>query len=191
MSIDTTRVEVARAALDLGASVVNDISCATEPELLALVAERGASYVLMHNRGRGEVTPPNTRYEDVCADVVRELTVGLGRAQAAGIARSKIWIDPGIGFAKTAQQSVALLKGIEAVVALGSPVLLGASRKGLLAEIAPRADGSLPGPLEREAAGAAVVALLAQRGVAGVRVHDVAAARQALLVSDAVGGRAC
>jgi len=186
ISIDTTQAEVARAALALGASIVNDVSCAASGELLAVTAAAGAAYVVMHNRGKGEVAPPNTRYADVCADVQAELLRGVERAKAAGIAAERIWIDPGVGFAKTPAQSLVLLARLERLVALGYPVLVGASRKGFIAEVAPRADGTIPAPLEREAGSLAVLTAAVLKGARAVRVHQVAEARQAVLVAEAL-----
>jgi dihydropteroate synthase len=186
VSIDTTRPEVARAALALGASIVNDVSCATSEELLEVTAAAAASYVVMHNRGKGEVAPPNTRYADVCSEVLLELRRGVERARAAGIARERIWVDPGIGFAKTPAQSLALLASLPRIVELGYPVLVGASRKGFIAEVAPLADGRKPAPLEREAGSLAVLTAAVLSGARAVRVHQVAEARQAVLVAEAL-----
>jgi dihydropteroate synthase len=140
----------------------------------------------MHTRGRGEVVPPATTYGDLCAEVKKELLDAVARAEAAGIERSKIWIDPGLGFAKTAKQSTLLFSQLPRLVELGFPVLVGASRKGFLAELAQRSDGSRPSPLEREPASTAAVVLAVLRGAAALRVHDVAAAWQAVQVTSAV-----
>jgi dihydropteroate synthase len=186
VSIDTTQPEVARAALRLGASIVNDVSCAGSPALLEATAAAGASYVVMHTRGKGEVAPPNTNYADVCSDVAGELLAGAERALASGVARERIWLDPGIGFAKTAGQSIELLAKLERLVTLGYPVLVGASRKGFIAEVAPHASGHKPSPLEREAGSIAVLTAAVLKGALAVRVHEVAEARQAVLVAEAL-----
>lgn len=186
ISIDTTQPEVARAALRLGASIVNDVSCAGSPALLDATASAGASYVVMHTRGKGEVAPPNTRYGDVCSEVAAELLAGAERALQSGIARERIWLDPGVGFAKTAAQSIEVLAKLERLVALGYPVLVGASRKGFIAEVAPYASGQKPSPLEREAGSIAVLAAAVLKGAQAVRVHEVAEARQAVLVAEAL-----
>lgn len=193
ISIDTTQPEVARAALRLGASIVNDVSCAGSPALLEATAAAEAGYVVMHSRGKGEVAPPNTRYGDVCSEVAEELLAGAERALASGVARERIWLDPGIGFAKTAAQSVELLAKLERLVALGYPVLVGASRKGFIAELAPNASGQKPSPLEREAGSIAVLTAAVLKGALAVRVHEVAEARQAVLVAEALlsGARTC
>lgn len=186
VSIDTTRPEVARVALAAGARIVNDVACGRSRELLAVAAEHGAEYVLMHTRGRGEVQPPNTVYADVVADVRRELLAAAELAERAGIARERLWIDPGIGFAKTAAQSLALLAHTAALVACGLRVLVGPSRKGFIAETAPLPSGERPDPLAREAGTAAALTAAVLGGAHAVRVHDVASGRQAVLVAEAL-----
>jgi dihydropteroate synthase len=190
VSIDTTHPEVGRAALAAGARIVNDVSCAASAELLHVVAEHGAQYVVMHTRGDGAVEPPNTQYADVVADVCTELVAAAARAEAAGIARERLWLDPGLGFAKTAAQSVTLLAGLPALVALGLPVLCAPSRKGFIADLAPRADGARPAPEEREPGTLAAVTSAVLHGARAVRVHDVAAARQAVLIAAAIRAQA-
>jgi dihydropteroate synthase len=186
VSIDTTKPEVARAAVAAGASIVNDVSGAASRELLECVAELGAEYVLMHTRGRGEVGPPNTTYRDVVADVRDELLAAVARAEACGIARDKLWIDPGVGFAKTAEQSLAVIAGTPLLVATGLRVLCGPSRKGFIAELAPLPSGERPGPEAREPGTLAAVTAAVLFGASAVRVHDVAATRQALLVAEGI-----
>ncbi|MGB5195280.1 MAG: dihydropteroate synthase, partial [Polyangiales bacterium] len=109
VSVDTVKPEVAVAALQAGATIVNDVQCAADPALARAAAEAGAEYVIMHNRGRGEVRPPNTAYADLVSDVIGELLAAAERAQSAGVPRASVWIDPGLGFAKTARQSAELL----------------------------------------------------------------------------------
>lgn len=186
VSVDTVKPEVARASLEVGASVINDIHGGRDPELLEVVAAAGAEVVLMHNRGRGEVTSPNTDYSDVVDEVESELRFAIDRAREAGIARERIWIDPGIGFAKTAKQSARVLRATARLRALGARILIGASRKSLIAALAPNADGSTPGPNDR-LPGSLVAVLEALRGGAdAVRVHDVAATFQALRFAHAL-----
>ncbi len=185
VSVDTTRPEVAEASLQAGARIVNDVSCGRDPRLLQVVAAHGAELVLMHNRGRGEREGATVRYGDVVAEAAAEVREAVGRAVALGVAPERIWVDPGIGFAKTAEQSLRLC--LEAarfgrLVGSAHRVLLGPSRKSFIAELAPRADGTPPPPLEREAGTAAIVALAAAGGVDAVRVHDVAAHRQAAVL---------
>jgi dihydropteroate synthase len=189
VSVDTTRPEVARAALQAGARVVNDVSCGASEGVLEAVAAADAEYVLMHTRGAGEVTPDNTAYEDVMVDVRDELLAVVERAVAHGVARERIWLDPGLGFAKTTEQSIVLLSNLRLLVATGHRVLVGASRKGFIARIAPRADGSAPEPDERDAGTAATVAASVAQGASAVRVHDVAGMRQAMLVAAALNAR--
>lgn len=188
VSIDTTHALVARGAIERGARIVNDVSGATNDALLELVAQAGVEYVVMHTRGRGEVSAAHIGYRDVCEEVCRELLKGAERACMRGIARDRIWLDPGIGFAKTAAQSAELLAQLERIVALGFPVLVGASRKGFIAELAPRASGERPAPEEREAGSVAVLTVSVLKGASAVRVHDVAGARQAVLIAEALGG---
>jgi dihydropteroate synthase len=199
VSIDTVQAEVARAALAAGARIVNDVSCGTHSELLAVAAEHRAEYVLMHTRGRGEVQPPNTLYADVVADVLAELLAAVERAERHGIARERLWIDPGVGFAKTAEQSLVLLAHTAELVASGLRVLVGPSRKGFIAQSAPLASGAQPGPLQREAGTAAALTVAVIGGAHAVRVHDVASGRQAVRIAEALcaagaarpGARAC
>lgn len=188
VSIDTTQPEVAKRALALGARIVNDVSCAAHAELLDAVAAAGAGYVVMHSRAKGEVAPPNTSYADLLSEVCAELLQGAERALARGIARERIWLDPGVGFAKTAAQSLELLAKLERIVQLGYPVLVGASRKGFIAELAPNANGQKPSPLEREAGSLAVLTAAVLKGARAVRVHEVAQARQAVLIAEALRG---
>ena len=189
VSVDTTKPGVARRALAEGAAIVNDVSCGTIAELLDVTAEAGAELVLMHNRGRGEVSPDNVRYADVVAEVIEELLGAVQRAVAAGVREELIWIDPGVGFAKTAAQSVELVARTAELVATGQPVLVGTSRKSFIAELAPAPDGARPPPMERDGGTAATVVAAVLAGARGVRVHDVAAMRQAVRVAEAL--RAC
>jgi len=196
VSIDTVQPEVARGALVAGARIVNDVSCGGHPELLAVAAEHGAEYVLMHTRGRGEVQLPNTLYADVVAEVLAELLAAVERAERYGIARDRLWIDPGIGFAKTAEQSLVLLAHTAELVACGLRVLVGPSRKGFIAVAAPLPSGAKPEPQQREAGTAAALTVAVLGGARAVRVHDVASGRQAVRVAEglraagAVGMRA-
>jgi dihydropteroate synthase len=182
VSIDTTKAEVARQACAAGARFVNDVSCAGNPALLAVAAEAGVDLVLMHNRGRGERSPENVRYVDVVSEVCAELLAAVERAVAAGMARERIWIDPGVGFAKTAHQSIALLARTDVLVATGQRVLVGPSRKSFIAELAKDPRGEAPPALARLGGTAATVATAVMLGAHAVRVHDVAEMRQAALL---------
>jgi len=186
VSVDTTKAAVARAALAAGARIVNDVSCGRDAALLRVAAEASAELVLMHSRGSGEVSSATASYVDVVDEVLAELGAATERAVAAGVERARIWIDPGLGFAKTAAQSLALLARTDALVATGQRVLIGASRKSFLAEAAPDADGARPPPTERLAATAVAVAHAARAGAHAVRVHDVREMRQALLLAEAL-----
>jgi dihydropteroate synthase len=179
VSIDTTSAEVADAAICAGACIVNDVSMGKSDALLAVVARHGVELVLMHTRGAGEVTPENTRYDDVVSDVARELGAACTRARSAGIDAAKLWVDPGLGFAKTAAQSTTLLAHVGALAALGTRVLVGASRKSFLGVITEH-GGARPGPEARLPASLAAALVASREGADAVRVHDVAETRQAL-----------
>jgi dihydropteroate synthase len=185
-SVDTTRAAVAEKALAAGANIVNDVSMGASDALLKVVAQSGAELVLMHSREGGRIDARTTAYRDVVSEVLVELELAVERAVACGISSSRIWIDPGIGFAKTASQSAMLLSAIDRFVATTHRVLVGASRKSFLAELAPDPDGSLPPPSMRLGGSLAAVTAAALAGAHAVRVHDVAASRQAALVSTAI-----
>jgi len=181
VSIDTTKAEVAQAALDAGAEVVNDVSGLSRDSLLApLVARAGAALCLMHMRGTPADMQARTGYGDLLGEVQEELGLALSRAEAAGISPSRIALDPGLGFAKTGPQNLLLLRKLRELTQLGRPLLVGASRKSFLGKLTGRPPG------ERAIASAAAAALAAANGAAILRVHDVAETREALLVADAV-----
>lgn len=186
VSVDTVKAEVAAAAIEAGASIVNDVSCGRSPELLAVAAAGGCRAVLMHNRGRGQVTAEQAHYTDIVAEVIAELGQAVARAKEAGIAAEQIWLDPGLGFAKTSRQTVMLLACSRALVDTGYPVLVGPSRKSFIAELVPKPGGEVPAPADRAGGTAAAIALAVQAGVRAVRVHDVAAMRQAAYLAAAV-----
>jgi dihydropteroate synthase len=180
ISVDTRRAEVARAALDAGADLVNDVSALADPALARLVAAREVPVVLMHMRGTPADMQSRASYGDVVAEVAAELRAALDRAVAAGVDPARVVLDPGIGFAKTPAQSLALLGGLPRLRELGRPLLVGPSRKSFIGAVtgAP-VEARLPGTL-------AAVAACVLAGVELVRVHDVAAARQAALVAAAI-----
>jgi dihydropteroate synthase len=190
VSVDTVKGTVARRAIEAGASVVNDVSGGSDPELLRAVAEGGVDLVLMHNRGRGEISADNTAYRDVVAEVIEELEVRVRQAVRAGVSRERIWLDPGVGFAKTARQSVVVVSRMADFVATGHRIVVGTSKKSFIGETAPRPDGEIPPPDERVGGTAATVAASVLFGAHAVRVHDVATMRQAVLVSEAMRGAA-
>ena len=184
ISIDTVKAYVARKAVEAGASIVNDVSGGCSRELLRVVAGAGVELVLMHNRGDGSNTGLHIEYNDVVKDVRAELMQAVERAIDAGVVEDRIWLDPGIGFAKTALQSVTLLASIDALVDTGFRVLVGPSRKSFIAALSSR-GGVAPGADARLGGSAAAVALAVLRGAHAVRVHDVADMYQAVRVAEA------
>jgi len=175
LSVDTRKAAVARAALSAGADLINDVSGLGDPDMAGVVAAAGCPIVLMHSRGDLPTMQSGIDFDDVVAEVRDELAALRDRAVAAGIARRRIVLDPGIGFGKTAEQNADLLAGLERIVALGQPVLVGASRKSFLGALSGAAGigERLPGSL-------AAAARAAEHGAAVLRVHDVAATRQFL-----------
>ncbi len=181
VSVDTRRSAVAEAALAEGAEIVNDVSAlAHDPRMAEVVARSGAGLVLMHMRGTPRTMDAEARYADVAVEVAAELAARRDAALAAGVAREAVVLDPGIGFAKTTEQSYALVNRLETLAALGHPVLVGPSRKRFLGAATGRPVG------ERDAATAAVCVAARLRGAALFRVHEVGAVREALAVADAV-----
>lgn len=179
LSVDTTRSEVAAAALDAGAGMVNDISAGRDdPAMLALVAEREAPYCLMHMQGTPTDMQDDPRYDDAVAEVRDFLRERAAAAEAAGVRPERIVLDPGIGFGKRTVHNLQLIAGLERFVELGYPVLLGASRKRFIDETAGAAD-----PAQRMPATVATTALGAMAGARIFRVHDVWQNRQALDVA--------
>ena len=188
VSVDTMRAEVAVAALDAGARIVNDVSGGlADPRILDVVAGSEASYVAMHWRAHADRMREFTDYtpDGVVETVRRELGMRLDVIEAAGISRERVLLDPGLGFAKQPGHNWELLAALDVLEELGCPLLVGASRKSFLGTLL--ADGGVPRPVAgREHAHAALVALLAVRGVDCLRVHDVRATRDALAVVDAL-----
>lgn len=186
VSIDTMRSQVAAEAVAAGARIVNDVSGGlADPEMAAVVADVGVGMVAMHWRAHSHQMADRAVYDDVVAQVRSELAGRVEQLLAAGIAPDSLVVDPGLGFAKTAEQNWTMLRGLSALQTLGCPILVGASRKGFLARVG---TGQLVPPDQREGATTALTVLLAQVGVWGVRVHDVAAARAALAVTEKMGG---
>jgi dihydropteroate synthase len=184
VSIDTMHADVARAALQNGAQMVNDVSGGrADPAMAPLLAEAGVPWVLMHWRPVAGDRPHQARsYRDVVAEVRAELLAGVDDAVAAGVDSGNLVIDPGLGFAKTGQHNWALLHALPELVATGIPVLLGASRKRFLGALLAGPDGEVRPPDGRETATAVISALAALHGAWGVRVHDVRATVDALKV---------
>jgi dihydropteroate synthase len=190
VSIDTTLPEVAEYALAEGAVIVNTVSLDPAAELGAVAARRDAALVLMHSRGamsamKGFSVYADDAYRDVVADVGREWSEAAGRALAAGLPRESLVLDPGLGFAKNARQSIAICARLDELCALGFPVLVGPSRKSFLARIA-APEGPLAPPDERLGGTVAAVLACVAKGAAIARVHDVAAVAQALAVDEAI-----
>ncbi|MCC6648198.1 MAG: dihydropteroate synthase [Polyangiaceae bacterium] len=185
VSIDTTSRDVAAAALDLGASIVNDVSCLADVGLAALTASRGAALIVMHSRGsmeamRGFSDVPEDAYSDVALEVALELAAARERAVRAGMPPELVLLDPGLGFHKSARHSYAVLARLPSLVGLGAQVVVGASRKSFLAR---DVGGS---PTSRLGGSVAAALAAARAGAAVVRVHDVHATRQALAVDAAL-----
>jgi dihydropteroate synthase len=184
ISIDTVKPAVARAAVAAGASIWNDVSALTWSQASpAAAADLGCEVVLMHMLGEPRTMQNDPRYDDVAHDVPAWLAGRAEAAMAAGVARGKIWLDPGIGFGKTLAHNLALLRGLDRLVASGFPVLLGASRKRFIQAIDPAATAAA----DRLGGSLAVAMTGARAGVAAVRVHDVRETVQALTVQAAVG----
>lgn len=196
LSVDTMHTATARAALALGDVIVNDVSgLHHEPDMPALIAETGAPYILMHNRGTPTTMDSLADYGDVVEDVLAELIEVRQRFYDAGVAPEQIIMDPGLGFAKAGEQNWALLGGLDRLTALGHPVLVAASRKrflGTLLEGQPGHhldDGATPPPAQRDAATAALSALSALHGAWAVRVHDVTPSADAVRAAAAWRGK--
>ncbi|TAJ01967.1 MAG: dihydropteroate synthase [Planctomycetota bacterium] len=179
LSIDTRKAAVARAALDAGADVVNDVSAgAFDPMLLELVAARGCGWIAMHARGTPETMQHAPRYDDAPREVLAELRASVARALERGVRRERIWIDPGIGFGKRLEDNVALLQRLGELHELGLPIVVGISRKGFLGALSGERDAA---KRDLETAAALFACVRARAHV--VRVHDVAGAKRAMAVA--------
>ena len=182
ISIDTRRASVMQAALQAGADIINDVSGLNfDPLAAPIAAATGAPVVLMHMRGDPTTMDRHTAYQDVAIEVTRELATAIAHAEAAGVQRAQIMLDPGVGFAKTDAQSIELLRRLPLLANLGCPILLGASRK--------RFVGKFSGvEIAKERVAGSVAAALAgiARGARVVRVHDVAGTMQAVRLMQAL-----
>jgi dihydropteroate synthase len=180
ISIDTTKADVARRALDAGATVVNDISAFRfDPEMAAVTADAGATCVLMHMLGEPRTMQEHPRYENVVSDVKAFLEERLAFAVSQGISEHKIWLDPGIGFGKTLEHNLELIARLDEIVAIGRPVVFGASRKSFLGKLTGR-------QVDERLAGTIAANIIAyERGAHVFRVHDVAPTVDALRVAAA------
>jgi dihydropteroate synthase len=180
VSIDTTKAEVARRALDAGATIVNDVSAFRfDPELPAVVAEAGATCVLMHMLGEPRTMQKDPRYEEVVTDVKRFLEERIAYATGAGVDEQSIWVDPGIGFGKTLDHNLELIARLDEIAAIGRPDVFGASRKSFLGKLTGR-------QVDERLAGTIAANIIAhERGARVFRVHDVGPTVDALKVAAA------
>ena len=182
LSIDTYKADVADRAMARGATIVNDVSAlAHDPDMARVVSARRAAVVLMHNRGRSADMYAKAAYTDVAAEIADELAAHDDAARSAGIAADRIILDPGFGFAKRAEHTIAALAGLDRLAALGRPILVGPSRKSFLSSVL----GDVP-PERRVWGTAAAVAASVMLGAHIVRVHDVAEMAQVVRVIDAI-----
>lgn len=187
ISVDTMRAEVARACLERGAHVINDVSGGmADPDMLGVVADAGAAFIAQHWRAHSHEMDAAASYGDVVAEVCGELAERRDAALAAGIDADRLILDPGFGFAKRTEHNWEILRRLDELVGLGQPLLLGVSRKRFLGELLADADGQRPAK-ERDAATAAVTALVAGRGVWAVRTHDVTLNVDAIKVAEQMG----
>jgi dihydropteroate synthase len=183
ISVDTSKSAVAEAALRAGAAIVNDVTALRgDPEMASLCADRGATVVLMHMAGSPRTMQRDPVYEDVVAEVKAFLAERMEAALAAGVEEERIWLDPGIGFGKTAEHNMELLRRLAELCELGRPLVVGTSRKSFIG----RVDGS--DSSERLGGTIASSVLAAAEGAEVLRVHDVAEIAQALAVATAVLG---
>jgi len=174
VSVDTRHTETARAALDMGEVLINDVSgLSHEDDMPKLIAETGARYVVMHNRGNSKTMDSLTEYDDVVNDVVAETQQIIDTFLAAGVNKDQLIVDPGLGFSKGGDQNWQLLNHLEAFQALGYPVLIGASRKRFLGSMLASPGEDPVEPRQRDHATAAITVQVAEAGVWAVRVHSV------------------
>jgi dihydropteroate synthase len=191
VSIDTTRAEVAVAAVAAGAVLINDVSGGmADPQMLSAVAELGVGFVVQHWRATSATMQAQASYADVVVDVRRELAAQVANALNAGIAEDLLIVDPGLGFSKDSDHNWALLRHLDSFAEIGCPLLIGASRKRFLGELLAE-NGTLRPPKERDDATVAMTTLLAERGIWGVRTHSVRAQRDAIAVVGRMAGSHC
>lgn len=186
VSVDTTRAMVAEQAVAAGALIINDVSGGlADPAMAEVVARTGVAYVVMHWRGHADVMDDLEIYDDVVQDVRDELAERVASLEAAGVRRSQLILDPGLGFSKSGAANWPLLARLDELIALGLPVLVGASRKRFLGHLLAGPDGVPVPPLARDGATAAVSTLAAMSGAWCVRVHDVRGTSDAVRVAQA------
>ena len=188
ISIDTTRASVADAAIQAGADIINDISgLRDDPAIAEVAAKYSAGLILMHIQGTPRTMQQNPHYDNLIEEVISYLRAGIDKATQAGVPLDRIWVDPGIGFGKTIEHNLELLRRLGELRVLSCPILVGTSRKGFIGRIlAPLHDGSPPPPAERVFGTAATLGLSIAHGADIVRVHDVAPAVDVALVADAI-----
>lgn len=187
VSIDTSKPEVARVALAAGAVVLNDVTGLRDPAMRAVAAASACSVCAMHMRGNPRTMQAQAVYRDVVVEVRDELLAAVARCVADGIARERIWIDPGLGFSKNVAQNLELLRRLPELVATGYPVMVGASRKSFIGKVL--GSEAAPLPVGERLEGTLAVHVLAQAyGARILRVHDVPAARRAMDMASAVLG---
>jgi dihydropteroate synthase len=183
VSIDTMKPEVAKSALLAGATVVNDVSGLRDPEMIEVVAEHGASAIIMHMLGEPRTMQARPRYKDVVRDIIAHLEERVAAAEAGGVEPRRIMVDPGIGFGKTLEHNLEILARLGELKALGKPVVIGVSRKSFIGKITGM-------PAEKRIGGSVAAAIVAARnGASIVRVHEVRETVDALQVASAVWGR--
>lgn len=185
VSVDTSKAVVAESGVAAGAEVINDVTALGDPAMVEVCAGAGVGVVLMHMQGRPETMQDDPSYVDVVGEIRDYLVAAARRAVSAGVAPDRICIDPGIGFGKTEEQNLEVLAHLDALVEVGFPVLVGASRKGTLGKILEQAGHPAPAE-DRDPATGATVALAVAKGVSAVRVHGVAAAVQVARTADAI-----
>jgi dihydropteroate synthase len=181
VSVDTMKPEVARAAISAGARIINDVSGFGDPAMRRVAADTGVGIVIMHMQGSPRTMQLDPRYEDVVTEVCNHLATRAGLCMAEGVAASSICLDPGIGFGKTVEHNLTLLDELDRLVALGYPVMLGASRKSFLGRIL-----GLGEPELRDHATAVTTAMGVDRGAMVFRVHDPASSREAAALAWAI-----
>jgi dihydropteroate synthase len=191
ISIDTSKSAVAAAAIERGASIVNDVTALrADPEMAGVVAAAGVGCCLMHMRGEPRTMQKDPRYDDVVQDVRAFLRERTAFAVGAGIAEEAIMLDPGIGFGKTVAHNLALLERLDEIVSLGSPVVIGTSRKSFIARVIDDATGGASDAADRLGGTIATNLIAMERGASIFRVHDVGPVRDALAVAAATFGAA-
>ena len=183
ISVDTSKAEVARQAVDAGAHIINDVTGLADPEMPRVCAAAGAGVVCMHMQGSPQTMQLNPQYDDVVADIARYLAGRLAHLENQGIPRERVVLDPGIGFGKTAEHNLQILSHIEQFRALGRPILIGHSRKRFLAKVLGR-------PLDEPTFGTVGVSLAcAAQGADILRLHEIAPTRDCLLAWQAILAR--